>query len=281
MKENCMMKTLIKITLISITLFGLMMAPASAARKKNSAKKAVAEKKSADDKKSADKKKEDEKQDARTRALLVKVDKGEVDGLRVRILQNESDTLKPVDPAKEFKGGDLIKVAFESNFDGYVYIINVTPGGVTKVLFPWQQDGNNMISKGQKYELPGTGWIEFDTKEVGIEVLQVYMSHDRIKIFDDAVKNSNGELGTSASSAASELAGRTTTPNAQNDQGGVVAESLKPVLPTEGEGGVRTRKIRLAPGKDQEKVAIPENNGSPVKMKNGEVAMFEIRLKHI
>lgn len=274
-----MIKTLIKITLISITIFGLMMAPAAAARKKNSAKKAAAaDKKAADDKKAAaDKKKEDEKQDARTRALLVKVDKGEVDGLRVRILQSEGDALKPVDPAKEFKAGELIKVAFESNFDGYVYIINVTPGGVTKVLFPWQQDGNNMVSKGQKYELPGTGMIEFDNKEVGIEVLQVYMSHDRIKIFDDAVKNSNGELGISAS----ELAGRTTTPNTQNDQGGVVAESLKSVLPADGEGGVRTRKIRLAPGKDQEKVAIPENNGTPVKMKNGEVAMFEIRLKHI
>jgi hypothetical protein len=274
------MKTLIKITLICITIFGLMMTPASATRKKNGDKKVSAEKKKDDDKKAAtDKKKEDDKQEARTRALLVKVDKGEVDGLRIRILQREGDSLKPVDPAKEFKADDEIKVAFESNFDGYVYIVNVTPGGVTKVLYPGKQEGNNMINKGQKYEFPGTTFA-FD-KEVGTEVLQVYMSHDRIKIFDDAVKNSDGELGKSAASAASELATRNATPAAESEQGGVVAETQKSVLPTEGEGAIRTRKIRLALGKDQEKVAIPENNGAPVKMKNGEVAMVEIRLKHI
>jgi hypothetical protein len=136
-----------------------------------------------------------------------------------------------------------------------------------------------MINKGQKYELPGEGMIEFD-EETGTEVLQVYMSRERIKTFEDAVKNNNGELGASASSAANELAANRTMP-VQSEQGGVVADNVNSVLPTEGEGAIRTRKIRLAPGKDQEKVAIPDNNGTPVKMKNGEVAMFEIRLKHV
>ncbi|MBI3649649.1 MAG: DUF4384 domain-containing protein [Acidobacteria bacterium] len=278
------MKTLIKITLIAITIGGLLATSALAAsaatlKKKYSDKKTSAARK--DDKKAAAEKKKDEaKEENRTRALLVKVDKGEVDGLRVKILQSEGEAMVPVDAAKEFKSGDTIRVAFESNFDGFVYIVNVTPGGITKVLFPYKQEGDNMISKGQKYQLPGVGMIEFD-KEVGTEVLQVYMSHERIKIFDDAVKNANGELGTSASSAAAELASRNAAPNAPSDHGGVTAENLTPVLPTEGEGAIRTRKIRLAPGKDQEKVAIPENNGAPVKMKNGEVAMFEIRLKHI
>jgi hypothetical protein len=258
------MKSLIKIPLIAITIFSLTAASAVAF-----------------DKKASDKKKDD-KEEARTRALLVKVDKGEVDGLRIKILKSENDILTPVDPARDFKSGDKIRVAFESNFDGFVYIVNVTPGGKTKVLFPYKQEGNNMVSKGQKYEFPGEGLIEFDD-EVGTEVLQVYMSRERIKSFDDAMKNPNGEMGTSAASAASELAGGKTvaTPAAQPEQSGVIADNANSVLPSEGEGAVRTRKIRLAPGKDQEKVAIPENNGTPVKMKSGEVALFEIRLKHI
>lgn len=258
------MKSLIKLSLMVIVVFGLTIAPAVAF-----------------DKNETTDKKKDDKDEARTRALLVKVDKGEVDGLRIRILKSENDALTPVDPAKDFKSGDKIRVAFESNFDGFVYIINVTPGGKTKVLFPYAQEGNNMVGKGQRYQFPGEGLIEFD-EEVGTEVLQVYMSRDRIKSFDEAIKNPNGEMGTSAASAASELASsKTSTPPAQTEQSGVVADNANSVLPTEGEGAVRTRKIRLAPGKDQEKVAIPENNGTPVKMKNGEVALFEIRLKHI
>jgi hypothetical protein len=257
------MKSLIKVPLIAITVFSLTMASALAF-----------------DKKAGDKKKDD-KEEARTRALLVKVDKGEVDGLRIRILKSENDVLTPVDPAKDFKSGDKIRVAFESNFDGFVYIVNVTPGGKTKVLYPYKHEGNNMVSKGQRYEFPGEGLIEFDD-EVGTEVLQVYMSRERIKSFDEAIKNPNGEMGTTAASAASELAGnKPPTPPAQTEQSGVIADNANSVLPSEGEGAVRTRKIRLAPGKDQEKVAIPENNGTPIKMKSGEVALFEIRLKHI
>jgi hypothetical protein len=266
-EEKSIMREHIKFTLIFITVFGLTVAPAVTFDKKVTATK---------------KKDDPKKEEARTRALLVKVDKGEVDGLKIGIKKIENKTFVAVDPAIDFKAGDSIKVSFESNFDGYVYLVNVTPGGKSKVIYPFKQEGNNMVSSGQRYEYPsGDGSFDFD-EEKGIEVVQVYMSRDRIKIFDDAVKNTGGELGQSASSAASELSSKTTPPAQQSDQGGVIADNTNSVLPTEGEEGVRTRKIRLAPGKDQEKVAIPENDkGAPAKMKNGEVALFEIRLKHI
>ena len=108
------MKSLITFTLILITVFGLTVAPAIALDKK-----AIASKKKDDPK----------KEEARTRALLVKVDKGEVDGLKIGVKKIENKTLVAVDPAAEFKAGDSIKVSFESNFDGYVYLVNVTPSG--------------------------------------------------------------------------------------------------------------------------------------------------------
>jgi hypothetical protein len=58
-------------------------------------------------------------------------------------------------------------------------------------------------------------------------------------------------------------------------------KNVTPVVPKD--TAVRARDIILAPGKDKDKsgsvVAIPENGGSG-KLKPGEIAPFELRLKH-
>lgn len=243
------MKTTIKFTLILLSLFSLMIS-------------GFAE----------DNKKDDKTQDTRARALLVKqVDDGKVDGLRIKILQYKNGSLWAVDPATNFKSGDQIKVSFKSNFDGYVYIVNITPGGKKQVLFPVKDSGDNRIVKDKIYSLPdGNEVIAFD-EETGVEVLQVYMSKARIKVFDEALKNAGGEVGSSASSAATELQAK------DNSQKGGIAEESAAV------GGIRARKIILAPSRDKEKenVAIPDDGkGKPAKLASGDVAVFEIRLKH-
>ena len=242
------MKTTIKFTLILLSLFCLIAS-------------GFAE----------DNKKDDKTQDTRARALLVKqVDDGKVDGLRVKILQYKSGSLWAVDPATNFKSGDQIKVSFKSNFDGYVYIVNITPGGKKQILFPVKDSGDNRIVKDKIYSLPdGNDVIAFD-EETGVEVLQVYMSKARIKVFDEALKNASGEVGASAASAATEL-------SAKDMQKGGIAEESAAV------GGIRARKIILAPSRDKEKenVAIPDDGkGKPAKLASGDVAVFEIRLKH-
>ena len=216
----------------------------------------------------------------RTRELMVKVDSGEVDGLTIKVLKKKGEQFVPVDAASVFKTGDSIKLAFHSNFNGYVYIVNVTPGGKKKVLFPYDvQAGaeiNNTVTRGQEYQLPRNGTWDFN-EEVGVEVLQVYFSRDRVKMFDDAINNTQGNLGASAASAASELSSKNTT----KPSTGGISTDVAPAWQGEEAGGIRTRKIRLAPGKASEKVAIPEDNGKPIKMTSGDVAVFEIRLKHI
>src|SRR5262249_27668668 len=218
-------------------------------------------------------KRDDKDKDARARALLVKqVEDGKVDGLRLKILQYKSGSLWAVDPATEFKAGDQIKVTFKGNFDGYVYIVNITPGGKKRILFP-KSDSDNRILKDKIYNLPdGNDVIAFD-EEKGVEVLQVYMSRERIKVFDEALKNAEGEVGASADSVATELSAK----EANHQQGGISEESASAV------SGIRARKIILAPSRDKEKenVAIPEDEkGKPAKLSSGDVAVFEIRLKH-
>jgi hypothetical protein len=119
-------------------------------------------------------------------------------------------------------------------------------------------------------------------EEKGTEILQVIMSREKISYLDQAMKNSKGELGESASSAAAELSG-----GSKPSRSGIVSENVTSVLPKNGPGAMRTRGIILAGGKDKDEegsfVAIPDkpDKKEAGKLKNGEAAVFEIRLQHI
>ena len=91
----------------------------------------------------------------------------------------------------------------ESNFDGYVYFVNVAPSGRSAVIYPDARgaETNNRIRQRQRYVLPRATAFEFVNDEKGIEVIQVVMSRQTVSLFEDAIKNSRGELGTTASTA--------------------------------------------------------------------------------
>jgi hypothetical protein len=192
------------------------------------------------------------------------------DAMSILIQKIDGGLLVPVDPSTEFKAGDQIKIQFQSNFEGYIYVVNIAPSGKRRVLFPYTEASNNAVSPDARYDLPpGGDAIEFDA-EKGTEVLQVIMSKDRIAYLDAALKDPERYLSESASSAAAEL------------QGGIT-KKVTPVVPQNEGSKVRSRDIILAAGKDKEKsgsvVAIPDNGGGG-KLKSGEIAPFEIRLKH-
>jgi|SRR6185503_5611404 hypothetical protein len=193
------------------------------------------------------------------------------DAMSILVLKLVDGTMVPVNPSTEFKAGDNIKIQFQSNFEGYIYVVNIEPNGKRKLLFPQPDAANNAVSPGERYDIPpGTAAIEFD-KEVGTEVLQVIMSRSRIPYLDAALKEPEQYLSASVATAAAEL-------------GGGITKKVTPVVPAgDGTNKVRSRDIILAPGKDKDTegsvVAIPDN-GSGGKLKAGEIAPFEIRLKH-
>jgi hypothetical protein len=217
---------------------------------------------------------------SRTRALFVKK---RADAMRVVVMQGSS----PVVANQEFHEGEHIKIKFQSNFEGYVYILNITPGGKKRLLYPCSSQMTNTIIPGRIYSLPPDPQsIEFDD-EKGTEVLQVIMTRDRIGFLDDALKNSDCcdfakpcDLTDSASSAAAELAGTVQIQQQSSaDTGGLDAGSPSA---QNGSSGVRSRGIKLASGKDKDKssyVAIQDNAGQTLKQ--GQVAVFYIRLKHV
>jgi Domain of unknown function (DUF4384) len=205
---------------------------------------------------------------ARARGLFVSK---KSDAMSILVLKVTNGTLVPVDPSTEFKAGDQIKIQFQSNFEGYVYVVNIAPNGKRRLLIPSLDATDNAVHPDERYDLPSGGSaIEFD-EEKGTEVLQVIMTRGRIPYLDAALKEPDQYLSDSASSAAAEL------------QGGIATKKVTSVVPQNEGNQVRSRDIILAQGKNKDAkgsvVAIPDNGGDG-KLKAGEIAPFEIRLKH-
>lgn len=102
-------------------------------------------------------------------------------GLRYRMTQASSGgTETDVDPAAAvFKSGDRVRLSFESNVDGYLYVVQEGSSGRWTVLFPNPDSngGRNTIRRGAEYVVPPDGWFEFDTT-VGTELLFVVLSKE-------------------------------------------------------------------------------------------------------
>lgn len=240
------------------------------------------------------------KKQERDRALVVSGFKQKkVDGLEVKLLDASGN---PTDPGRSFKTGDRVRISLASNFDGYVYFINVDPKGGTRVFWHTrvEADRDNVLPQGSEA-------IEFTGNDKGTEIFKVVMSPEKISLYEDAIRNANGELGKTAEMAAAELSD---TPKDNKDKGKKGKDNKdknakeKPakapgeavgIVQPQGEGGtrcrglgfdsdpnIRCRGLSFASGDTTKKegtvVAISDKQG---KLKSGDVAVFELRLKHI
>ncbi|MFP5261288.1 MAG: DUF4384 domain-containing protein [Blastocatellia bacterium] len=217
--------------------------------------------------------------DVRSRDIELAYDEGRADGLRIAI---KKIVEVPVLSTEEFAPGDEVRVAFESNFEGFVYILNLTPTGKTLLLFPNPDNRDNKIHLRQQVKLG----LKF-TKDKGVEVLQVYMSREPILLFDNTLKAAIAQgaakvfLDESAKRASQEIA-RDTLKGASNaSQGeGIKDNSL---AAQGGQNGFRSRGVYYDSGEDNAKkestIAVEQDTGDG-HLKNGDVAFYEIRLKH-
>jgi hypothetical protein len=78
-------------------------------------------------------------------------------GLRYSFLRNAGgDEYREVDPDTVFHSGDRIRVAVQSNGEGYLYIVMKGASGTWKVLFPSAEvaDGSNRVATGRQTLIP-------------------------------------------------------------------------------------------------------------------------------
>jgi hypothetical protein len=240
------------------------------------------------------------------RGLIPNFESGKVDGMRVTILKAipsnaTNKKFVPTSPAQVFRAGDQIQVVLESNFTGYVYILNITPSGQKRVIFP-KSGVNNHITAFRRYIFPRKDRsFDFD-EEKGIEIIQVLLTLKPISTLDTAIAKEKGLITEAETLSSARPAGSTDL--------GILAASTTPQMP-----GLEARQVLIAPDKNGAIVALkrkPEPPRSrsltPTKSKESkksktssqaqpmsanarpeevegklgekDIATFEIRLKH-
>lgn len=198
----------------------------------------------------------------------------QVDGLKVTIYQLGSNGLRPVNPGQSFTSGDRIKVKFQSNFDGYIYVINLTLGGERRLLFPRPLSRRNNVRAGQAYDIPSSGEFRFD-ENPGLEVLQVVMSRSQVyfleAILDRApLKATILPLDKVALKSVGNLTGKPT-----RLKGSGIATQTQPKRTA----GLQTRILTLESRKEGSILILSGAKGTN-RFGPGEISVFEIRLNH-
>jgi hypothetical protein len=100
-------------------------------------------------------------------------------GLKFRLIQQVNNRQVDADPQTAFRSGDRLRIAFESNIDGYLYVATEGSTGRWAVLFPDPEinGGRNAIKRGQEYVVPDNLWFEFDNNP-GVEKVFVFLSRE-------------------------------------------------------------------------------------------------------
>ena len=112
--------------------------------------------------------------------------KPKVLGLQTTIYQLfEDGGTKAVSPSTVFAAGNRIRLGFNANRAGYLYIVNLGSSGQVATIFPNSAMDNNQVQPGLVYQVPQqTGKsIKFDSTP-GEEVLLIVLSETRISKFE-------------------------------------------------------------------------------------------------
>jgi hypothetical protein len=223
------------------------------------------------------------------------------DGLEVMVkCLDRNGQFSVIDPSREFKKGDQLRVEFRSNFNGLVYFLNITPKGVLKVIHKdtVRADALNALPTS-----PNT--IQFDN-EPGIEALKIILARQPIDEFEVALNRSGGMLGKTVSGVVDELSQNNAPRPASNQapaktseykpKPGVISEEVGVVTPRPGQecgglelsmGGKKLNCRGMLVAKGDEKkgegavfVAASNSVKSGV-LQAGDVAVMELRFKHV
>src|SRR5262249_41550295 len=225
------------------------------------------------------------------------------DGIEVTIKWlDKNGRFVVVDPSREFKKGDELRLEFLSNFDGLVYFLNITPQGVLKVI---HKDKVRVDVLNELPSRPNT--IQFDN-ESGIEVLKIVLARQPIDEFEAALNKSGGMLGKTAAGVVDELSKNNKRPSRPNQspadelantakqrpKPGPICEEVGYVTPKAGQecgglelsvGGKKVNCRGMLVGKGNEKkgegavFVAASNSLQSGALQAGDVAVIELRFK--
>jgi hypothetical protein len=77
--------------------------------------------------------------------------------MEIQLQRMDGDAWKLVDPGLVFEQSDRVRFRFQTNFDGYLYVMNHSTSGKYEQLFPREETGqDNKIAAGKDYTVPAT-----------------------------------------------------------------------------------------------------------------------------
>jgi len=109
----------------------------------------------------------------------------------VQVVNQNTNRSQPVDPDRDFKKGECVRLEVESNQSGYLYVLSKQSSGGWMPLFPSAEmpDETNVADPGVKVRAPKDYCFEIDNPP-GTETLFVVLSRSPRDFFElyDAIK---------------------------------------------------------------------------------------------
>ena len=77
--------------------------------------------------------------------------------MEIRLERLDGGAWRTIDPGLVLAQDDIVRFRFQTNFDGYLYVMNQSTSGKYEQLFPREETGqDNKITAGAEYRVPAT-----------------------------------------------------------------------------------------------------------------------------
>ncbi len=102
--------------------------------------------------------------------------------MEITLERLEKGTWHKIDPGLILSEDDRVRFRYKTNFDGYLYVTNLSSSGTYQQLFPGPDAGeNNQVTSGKEYVVPATSTVFRVTGPPGYETVYWLMTPSRIK----------------------------------------------------------------------------------------------------
>jgi hypothetical protein len=181
-----------------------------------------------------------------------------------------SGKAEAVDPDRDFRKGECVRIEVESNHSGYLYILSKQSSGGWLPLFPSSEmpDESNVADPGQKVRAPKDYCFEISDPP-GTETLFVVLSRSPRDFFElyDAVKTPGAAPANSSKPASNPL---------QMASAGKMNSAVEKMAKTFGTRDLVMKKVTTAADKQESDYSVYVVNGSD-KPSSTVVKKVEIR----
>ena len=101
--------------------------------------------------------------------------------MEIALQRLDGSNWRPIDPALVLQQGDRVRFRFRTNFEGYLYVTNLSTSGKYEQLFPREDTGeDNRVAADRDYQVPATSATFRIAGPAGHEVVYWLVSPARL-----------------------------------------------------------------------------------------------------